>query len=300
MILVTGGTGFIGKHVRDYFPSNTIFIEREDYVTGSPIENALSRNGLKIEDSVDITILHLAGTAHGKSNTCNKLFNFDYLETINLVKESLHLKIKRFVYFSTVNIFGTSTSTEPIGFKTELFPTDSKSVVCSIIENRIRELTDESLIQLFIVRAPLVYGYNAPGNFGQLVTLVRKFPILPFGNIKNRRSFVSILNLCDFLLVCCESGQVANGEFNVSDGHPISTTDFVNHIALGLGLTRMNLPVPVCCFQILGRVFNMERTASSLVDNFEVSDEAIVQSLGWTPPFTIQETMKMLREGSNV
>ena len=56
--------------------------------------------------------------------------------------------------------------------------------------------------ELCIVRPPLVFGPDAPGNFSRLTLDVERGLPLPLAGIDNRRSLISVWNLCDLLLTC--------------------------------------------------------------------------------------------------
>ena len=74
-----------------------------------------------------------------------------------------------------------------------------------------------------IIRPPMVYGPNAPGNFKRLVNLIKYGFPLPISNIKNKRSFVGIDNLIDFIDVCISAKNASNEIFLVSDNQDVST-----------------------------------------------------------------------------
>jgi hypothetical protein len=53
-------------------------------------------------------------------------------------------------------------------------------------------LSQKCSIKIRIIRLPLVYGNNAPGNFGNLEKLALTILPLPFLRIKNKRSMISV------------------------------------------------------------------------------------------------------------
>jgi len=63
-------------------------------------------------------------------------------------------------------------------------------------ENKIVELGDNHF-SIAIIRAPMVYSPNCPGNYGLFRKYVRMIRILP--DIKNQRSMIFINNLTEFI-----------------------------------------------------------------------------------------------------
>ena len=57
-------------------------------------------------------------------------------------------------------------------------------------------------MDLVIIRPPLVYGPGVKGNFLKLVKFTMLGFPLPFGFINNRRSYIYIDNLVDFIICC--------------------------------------------------------------------------------------------------
>ncbi len=72
-------------------------------------------------------------------------------------------------------------------------------------EQRLLELAKETGMEVVIIRPPLVYGPNAPGNFGSLVKWVNKVYPLTFRIIHNQRSLIALDNLSGFVALCANS-----------------------------------------------------------------------------------------------
>ncbi len=98
-------------------------------------------------------------------------------------------------------------------------------------EQELQKLEDDDFI-VSIIRTPIVYGYGVKANIKNLVNLVRKVSVLPFGGIENRRSMIYIGNLCFFIDAIIERQK--GGVFLVSDDEPLSTTRLIELIAENL------------------------------------------------------------------
>ena len=74
------------------------------------------------------------------------------------------------------------------------------------------------------------------------MNLVKKVPLLPFGNIKNKRSMVYVGNLCHLIDELIKQKQ--NGIFLASDDEPLSTTKLIELIAKNLETKVTLIKVP--------------------------------------------------------
>ena len=79
------------------------------------------------------------------------------------------------------------------------------------------------------MRCPLIYGVGVKANFANLINLIKKVPILPFKNTKNKRSLVFVGNVCFILhrIIFLEK----SGIFLSVDDNTLSTTELIQMIA---------------------------------------------------------------------
>jgi nucleoside-diphosphate-sugar epimerase len=69
-------------------------------------------------------------------------------------------------------------------------------------EQVLHIIAQQTGLEVVIVRPPLVYGIDAPGNFYQMIKVLQKRVPLPFSAVRNKRSFIYVLNLVDALMAC--------------------------------------------------------------------------------------------------
>lgn len=99
----------------------------------------------------------------------------------------------------------------------------------------MRELSIETGMDVVIIRPVLVYGPGVMANFWSMMHWLDKVIPLPFGVIKNTRSFVALENLLDLIFTYIGHPAAANQTFLVSDGEDISTTQLLRKTAFTLG-----------------------------------------------------------------
>jgi nucleoside-diphosphate-sugar epimerase len=163
-------------------------------------------------------------------------------------------------------------------------------------EFELTTIAKSTMLELTVVRPPLVYGPNAPGNFGRLLRLTAMPVALPLGAIRNKRSIVSIYNLVDLLAVCCEHPRAAGRTFLVCDGVDISTTDLLRLLASRKRWSAWLAPVPEsivrASFTVLGRTDLSEK----LLDSLTIDQTQTCCTLDWQPPYSLEQSINMLNQ----
>ncbi len=243
-------------------------------------------------------IVHLSGLAHSKSFTKQDYQSVNVDGTLNLAQEAAKGGVRRFVFISSIGVNGTSTSTMPFSHFDKPNPQNAYAQSKFDAEIGLKRIAAEIGMELVIVRPTLVYGPNAPGNFGMLTKLVKKLPLLPFGLANNRRDFIAVQNLTDLLMTCAKHKDAAGHTFLASDGDTVSTRDFTNAIAKGLDKKVTQLPIPVSLMRSAGWFTGKSKIMEQLFGNLEVDSSNIKQVLGWKPPLTMEQAMASLRHSS--
>ena len=213
-ILLTGSSGFIG----DYF----IKKYQNKYI----IKKFSFRNDdFKKLDLKDVsTIIHLSALVHQMGKTSkDEYFKVNVTQTINLAIKAKSSGVKHFVFMSTVKVYGEETD---IAY-TEMSkcnPQDDYAKSKLKAECELQKLEDSNF-RISIIRTPIVYGYGVKANIKNLVSLIKKVPILPFGYINNKRSMVYVGNLCHLIDIIIT--QQKQGIFLASDDNTLSTTSLI-------------------------------------------------------------------------
>ena len=229
-LLITGASGFVGSYFidkyKDKYEMKSFSFLHDDF------------EALHVEN-VD-AIFHLSALVHqmgGASASEYKRVNID--QTLELAKKAKESGVKQFVFMSTVAAYGIEIGVMSEESECNPLTEYGKSKLKAEVE--LQKLEDESF-KISIIRPPIVYGKNAPGNMRSLVNLVNKVPILPFGGIDNKRSMVYIGNLCHLVDVVIE--QQKAGIFLASDDEPLSTTRLIELIAKNLNKKIYLVKIP--------------------------------------------------------
>ncbi len=298
-ILLTGGTGFVGQQVSKHYNIKKQVVRKGEKHSYSSVYKIKSLNGKTnwngAFNDVD-TVIHLAGLAHSHlfKKQDYQFVNVD--GTLHLASEAAKVGIKRFVFVSSIGVNGAFTADTPFSAMSKLHPHNDYAQSKYDAELGLKKIASETGMEVVIVRPTLVYGLNAPGNFGSLVNFVAKAPFLPFGLTKNRRDFISVQNLADLLIACAKHPDAGNQVFLASENETVSIKQFTNAIAKGLGKNIIQLPIPVWLMRWLGGGLGKSAIVEQLVGNLEVDSSSLSKVLGWTPPYTMEESMASLSE----
>lgn len=247
-------------------------------------------------------VVHAAGRAHVMHEISNcplDEFRRTNVEgTLNLARQAVAAGVHRFIYISSIGVNGFQTEPgRPFVESDPPNPHDAYTLSKWEAEQGLIDISIATGLEVVIIRPPLVYGANAPGNFGYLLRAIQLDWPLPFDSLENKRSLVSLGNLIDFILTCMTHPSAANQTFLVSDGHDLSTPELIRHAAAALGvkvkLIRFPKFIIKLCAKIIGKSKATQRVCSSL--QVDISKAQII--LGWTPPLSVEEGLKSLAFG---
>ena len=140
-------------------------------------------------------VVHAAARAHiMRDDIADPLAEYRKVNrdaTLTLARMVSEAGVKRFVFVSSIGVNGNQ-NTSPFTENDELHPDDPYSLSKYEAEQGLLQIANETGMEVVIIRPPLVYGENAPGNFGSLVKWVNKFIPLPLGAINNQRYLVHL------------------------------------------------------------------------------------------------------------
>ena len=283
-ILVTGANGFVGKSLTAELFGQGHTVQAAVRNKVAPIENVETTIVGEINGSTDwsqslagvSTVVHLAARVHiMRDSAADPLAEFRAVNvrgTLNLARQAAAAGVRRFVFLSSIGVNGAVTELNK-PFTSEDSPEPHSSYAISKYEAEIglREIAIETGMRVVIIRPPLIYGANAPGNFGSLLRMVRRGVPLPLGSVThNRRSFVSLNNLVDFIITCIHHPNAANQTFLVSDNEDVSTADLLRRMAVALGVPSRLIPVPLCVLNAGAKLLGKADVAQRLLGNLQV------------------------------
>ncbi|SDA43074.1 Nucleoside-diphosphate-sugar epimerase [Pseudomonas sp. NFACC15-1] len=302
-ILVTGASGFIGRSlclhlqakgfsVRALMRSPSAAIADYECLFGELDNEEFLSEALSGVDAV----VHLAGRAHqfGKAaEDVSAMFKVNRDLTLKLAAIAEKRGVKRFIFVSSIGVNGAQTGLAPIDETTPASPVKDYALSKYEAEVGLRRSYVEgaSTMELVIIRPPLVYAANAPGNFQRLLKLVRTGLPLPFSGVANRRSMISLDNLTDFIRVCTVHPSAAGELFLVSDDDDLSLPEIIEALSAGMGKRSRVFYFPVGIMYAVGKLAGKHALVTQLCGSFVVTPAKAMKVLGWTPPFSSRDEL---------
>jgi len=308
-ILVTGATGFVGRALVHRLLADGRRVRAAVRPTSAALPAAVER--ALVEDigpdtdwhvalaGVD-AIVHLAARAHVLRDTspdAHALYRaVNTLGTLRLAEAAASLGVGRFLFLSSVRVHGERSPGVPFDETGPLAAEDPYGGSKAEAERGLASLAASGGLEPIVLRAPLVYGHDAKGNFARLVALVARGAWLPLGSVHNRRSLVYVGNLVDAIARALDHPAAAGQTFMVSDGEDVSTPELVRRIARALGKPARLLPVPPALLRIGGVLVGRSDDVARLLDDLAVDSSRIRVRLGWRPPFTLDQGLAACRQ----
>jgi nucleoside-diphosphate-sugar epimerase len=308
-ILITGANGFIGAYLSKALIKNNlnvIQVVRKNQSTKKNANIIIKEINIKTDwnDSlkgIDV-VIHLAGRAHVlKEKAIDPYQAFTSINvdaTKSLAIQAAANGVKRFIFVSSVGVNGNKT----IAPFTELQPPNPQELYAiskKNAEDSLWEISHKTGLEVVVIRPPLVYGSGAKGNFEKLVKLCNYKIPLPFGAVHNKRSFIYVENLIDFIVNCIDHPLAANETFLISDDEDISTTELIKYIQHAMGQKSILIPVPKDLLSSLFKLMGKSALYNKLCGNLEMDITKAKELLNWKPPYTLKEGVNITVRKNN-
>jgi nucleoside-diphosphate-sugar epimerase len=305
-VLVTGASGFIGRHLITALLRNAVKV-RVVYRQGTEAKlpvcdlevRYLSGPGTAAIDWMDAVehcsaVIHLAARAHMLHDRDEdpvrafRLANVDFASAC--ADAAASAGVQRFIFMSSVGVHGGTSDAQPIHEGSAIKPHTQYACSKAEAEQALNSVAIRTGLKLTVIRPPLVYGPSAPGNFGTLIRAIASGLPLPLGSVTaNRRSFVAIDNLLDLIVTCLSHPAAANQTFLVSDGEDISTADLLQRLGLIMGKPTRLIPVPVGWLAFGSKLLGKRQMFQSLCGTLQLDIGKTITLLNWKPPVSVDE-----------
>lgn len=235
---------------------------------GGHLGPALAAAGHELRTSIEgcDAVVHLANIAHAAASP-RELQRVNVDGTIAQANAALAAGARRFVYLSSIKAAR---------------PVDAYGRAKAEAERGLLRIAG---LETVILRPPLVYGPRVKANFLSLMRAIDRGWPLPLASVHNRRSLIYVGNLVDAIERCLQ-GAARGKTYAVSDGAPVSTPELCRALGRALGRPARLWPFPPMLLRLAP---GLARLAESL----ETDDREIRQELGWRPPFSAEEGLRL-------
>lgn len=287
-ILVTGTTGFIGRHLVPALCARG----HEVVEAGRRPRKGASRfvavgeigpetDWRKALEGVD-AVVHLAGIAqrnadsNGDHDRCHRV---NALGTEQLAQQACDSESRTLVFLSSI----FAGREDPSAYAR------SKRAA----EVHVAAFSEGGRAGI-VLRPPLVYGSDAGGNWKKLQRLAASGLPLPFGAIANRRSLCSVGNLCSAVAVAVEAGLkgAGSGTYEIADREAVSLAQMLGWLRDGMEKPRRLIPLPASFLRIAGRASGRRELFAALLDDLVADPSGFMRVFAWSPSETAEEAIK--------
>jgi nucleoside-diphosphate-sugar epimerase len=300
-IAVTGASGFIGRHLSNRLESSGFEVRRlvrsAGRFPGEFIVGDLAAP-VNLDDALDgvTCVVHLAARAHVlRGHDDDPLESFRRVNvrgTKLLARSALERGTKRFVFVSSLGVLGNrTTGGASLNSRSLPAPEDHYSVSKLEAEQTLENIVERGL-ELVIVRPPLVYGPQAPGNFARASKLLAMRAPLPFASINNRRAMIGIDNLIDLIVLCINHSEAPGKAFLAADQEELSTPTFFRKVGEAMGKPARLFPCPTELLSIVGGLAGMGAEVQRLIGSLQVNTADTRRILGWAPALSIDQGLR--------
>ena len=286
-ITVTGATGFVGQNLHEYLKvSHEIESMSVRYQPNQQFE-------IKTD-----ALIHLAGKAHDlkKVSKPTDYYEANFELTKQLFDSFLVSEASVFIFMSTVKAVADKVK----GILSEDEVPNPKTHYGIAKHQAEKYILNKKLPEgkrVYILRPCMIHGPGNKGNLNLLYQLVSQGLPWPLGDFQNKRSFLSIENLCFVIQELLENIVIPSGVYQVSDDMPLSTSDLIYLLGVSLDKKDRILNIPSSWIKGVARLgdylylpLNSERL-QKLTENYVVSNQKIVTAIGKPLPIDSKEGM---------
>ncbi|WP_314955261.1 NAD-dependent epimerase/dehydratase family protein [Bradyrhizobium cosmicum] len=302
VVLVTGASGFVGRHVAPALAREGWSVRRAVRgPEGIDDEVVIESIGPDTDwtaalEGVD-AVVHLAARVHHKheEHAVQLYRNVNIAGTLHLARCAATAGVRQFIFVSTVLVHGRSNEGRaPFSENDILTPRGLYGMSKAAAEAGLRTLARDSDMKISVIRPPLVYGAGAKGNFALLTRAVNLGLPLPFAAIHNQRAFLAVQNLSSFILRRLAHPDPASSFeiFLVADREQVSTPEFIERLAKAAGKNSRLFGMPPDLLSTLLSVMGRQDTHDSLIGSLELNLSKAIAT-GWQPQVSLDEGLRL-------
>ena len=311
-VLVTGATGFVGRHLVDFLLANQYSVsvysrqqfrasefcglEPKDWFSGEIEDKRTLTEACKGAD----VVVHLANLAHAGLSDQISYYDFNVEGTRAVCEACRNAKTHKLVYLSSALALSPERSAYA----------RSKKLAEEVV---VKEAEDAAktgdLFEAYILRPANIYGPGMKGNIASLIrgVIERRMPPLP--SLNNRFAMISAYDVCRAIEVLIENPPAPKSVYLLTDGelYTPSRVESAIYAALRRRQPRWRLPRMVFFAAALvaetlsrlrrGKTAIGLRTYQNLVADSPLQSEDLGEALGLSSTRNFEDDLPLIISG---
>lgn len=270
-ILVTGASGMVGRAlVQKLIKEGTEVVacdlpgefENPESLINSPllelVENDIAHCNWDTVLDNTFQIIHLAAKVHvhkKQDQEWDEYYRVNVEATKSLCEAAVNQRVNKFIFLSTVGIYGDSPHTDELG-NLIIKPNNDYARSKLLAEQIVREtLVDK--VPYVILRPVMIFGPGDRGNTGRMIEAIKKKRFFVPGSGDNKRSVIYVDDIIEIICRLLQRDDIYNQEFIVSNRQPITLREMCDAITKRLANNWRVPSVPFPLAKVAAKIFDI-------------------------------------------
>lgn len=310
LALVTGASGTVGptlvRRLVDHgyrvrvllrsTPESGLLPTEAEHVRGDVTDAA---SLVPAVEGVDV-VFHLAAKLHINDPSPELAAEYERVNvqgTRNLVEAATGAGVRRFIHFSTINVYGPGG--EGITYS-EASPAEPDTLY-----GRTKVESEQVVLEghpgATVLRLAAVYGPRMRGNYPLLLKVLGKGVSVMVGDGTNRRTLVHVEDVARAAILAAELEEAIGKIYNVTDGEIHSFDELARAMQYALGRKERMMYIPAAPVRGILRIatkgaglFGVNLplrpdTIEKLTEEMAVDGKRLQHELGFRPRYSLRE-----------
>jgi len=239
-------------------------------------------------------VIHCAGIAH-RTASSEEYIQSNFKVTVDLAHAAVACNVEKFIFISSTAVYGEALERGVVSEKDSCNPITPYGESKLNAEISLQQIFASVPTKLVILRLPLVYGDQCPGNFRRIVGAINSGIPYPFATFSSNKSVLSVRNLTDALDVILrvvpdarklsDEDLSTDGVYNLCDENCISIKEIATLIAKARSCNNKSFYFPPSLLRfaclLIGKSTEYETMSAQAV----LCNDKFKESFDWHPPF---------------